>query len=196
MNTRISKHQLLETLGIWNTFLKRRVHLIACGGTALTLLDIKDSTKDIDLIVPKEQEYDYLIHTLKHIGYAQKTGAGWARDNGFVFDLFKGERVHTTQLLESPLKEGNNILFKEYSKIYLGVLNYYDIIITKLFRSSSADIDDCMILAKKKSKEIAINKLIARCKETASYDVSEDKVNRNLENFIDLLAGNDEQKKT
>jgi len=27
-----------------------RVHLIACGGTALTLLNIKESTKDITLL--------------------------------------------------------------------------------------------------------------------------------------------------
>jgi len=39
-------------LSIWDSYLRKKVHLIACGGTALTLMTIKESTKDIDLIIP------------------------------------------------------------------------------------------------------------------------------------------------
>lgn len=124
MELRINKQKLLDTISLWDGFLKRKVSLIACGGTALTLLGVKDSTKDIDLIVPKESEYDYLLNSLKQLGYKPITGVGWARDEGFVFDLFKGNKIHTTQLLESPLDKGNNIPVKEFNHIYLGVLNY------------------------------------------------------------------------
>jgi len=41
MDYRINKQTLLDILGQWNGFLRRKIHLIACGGTALTLLDIK-----------------------------------------------------------------------------------------------------------------------------------------------------------
>ena len=44
---RIDKRELMNTIRGWDTFLKRKVHLIACGGTALTLLDIKASTNDV-----------------------------------------------------------------------------------------------------------------------------------------------------
>ena len=47
----------MSTLDNWNSLMNFKVHLIACGGTAMTLLDIKDSTKDIDFVVPKENEY-------------------------------------------------------------------------------------------------------------------------------------------
>ena len=50
---RINKQGLLDTMSAWNGFLKRKVHLIACGGTALTFLNVKASTKDIDLRVPE-----------------------------------------------------------------------------------------------------------------------------------------------
>ena len=40
----------------------------------MTLLGIKDSTKDIYLIVPDAKEYEYLTKSLKAIGYVQ-TGA-------------------------------------------------------------------------------------------------------------------------
>lgn len=187
MEYRIDKQGLLDRISAWDSFLKRRVHLIACSGTALTLLGVKASTKDVDLIVPQIKEYDYLVENLKQLGYKSASGWGWSRSDGFIFDLFRGECVHTTELLESPLKEGNHILIKEFSHIYLGILNDYDIIITKIFRSDSIDLEDCLALMKHRGKNIDINLLIKRFKETASSDVSEDKVNKNLGYFLNLL---------
>jgi len=37
MEYRLNKDSLLENLSGWNSFLKRKVHLVACGGTAMTL---------------------------------------------------------------------------------------------------------------------------------------------------------------
>jgi hypothetical protein len=187
MEHRIDKDGLLDAMGAWNGFLRRKVRLIACGGTALTLLDIKASTKDVDLMVPETGEYDYLLKILKDLGYRSASGAGWARDDGFIFDLFRGKSVHTTELLESPLDKGNNIPVKEFSRIYLGVLNYYDLLISKLFRGTSVDMDDCIMLMKAKKNQIDISKLSRRFKETASYDVSEDRAGNNLEHFMRLL---------
>lgn len=187
MEYRIDKTGLLNRLGIWNGFLKRKVRLVACGGTALTLLDVKPSTKDIDLLVPVPEEYNYLIKTLKDLGYESASGSGWARDDGFIFDLFPGKRVHATELLESPLDNGNNIPVKEFTHIYIGVLNYYDIIISKLFRGTSVDMEDCLTLIRAKTSEINMGKLTDRFNETASYDVSEDKVLKHLEYFKRLM---------
>jgi len=187
MQDRIDKQGLLDSLGSWNGFLKRKVRLIACGGTALTLLGIKASTKDVDLLVPETDEYSYLINILKDLGYKSASGSGWARGSGSTFDLFRGKRVHTTELLESPLAQGNNVPAKEFSRIYLGVLNYYDLIISKLFRGTGVDMDDCMMLMKAKREEIDIGRLVLRFKKTASYDVSEDRVNNNLAHFMRLL---------
>ena len=172
MNYRIDKSQLLERLNLWNTFLKKKVSLIACGGTALTLLGVKSSTKDIDLIVPNENEHSYLIKTLQDLGYKSVSGWGWAKDEKFIFDLFRGKRVHTTELLESPLKQGNHILIKEFSYLYLGVLNYYDLFISKLFRATSLDIEDCIALFRAKKGELNVQYLKERFKKTASFDVS------------------------
>ena len=187
MEHRIDKQGLMDRLSVWSGFLKRDVHLIACGGTALTLLGIKASTKDIDLIVPDLNEYAYLIGILKQLGYKSASGSGWSREDGFIFDLFRGKFVHTTELLESPLDKDKHILIKEFDKIYLGVLNYYDIIITKLFRATSVDIEDCLMLLRSKKSEIDIKLLEKRFKETASFDVSEDRVNKNLEHFLKVV---------
>ncbi len=187
MEYRIDKQGLFDRISVWDGFLKRKVHLIACGGTALTLLGVKDSTKDIDFIVPNLNEYNYLIKILKQLGYKPASGAGWRRNNDFIFELFSGNRVHTTELLESPLKKEKHILVKEFTYIYLGVLNYYDLIISKLFRGAKIDMDDCLSLVKNKREEVNLKRLKERFRETASFDVSEDKVNKNLEHFLNLL---------
>jgi hypothetical protein len=187
MEYRIDKQGLLDRLSAWDSFLKRKVHLIACSGTAMTLLDVKASTKDIDLLVPNEDEHKYLIDTLQQLGYKSVSGWGWAREDGFIFDLFRGNFIHTTQLLESPLKEGNHVLVKEFSHIYLGILNYYDIIISKLFRGTTIDNEDCLALLKSKRSEIDLKKLEKRFLETASYDVSEEKIIKNWEHFLRLV---------
>jgi len=183
----ISQHGLFDVLTAWDGFLRKKVHLIACGGTAMTLLGVKASTKDIDFVVPNENEYEYLIKTLKQLGYRSVSGSGWAKDDGFSFDLFRGKRVHTTELLESPINEGNHQLIKEYRHIYLGALNCYDLIISKLFRSSSVDIEDCLALISAKKDEIKIGRLVDQFKETASFDIAQERMNGYLEHFLKIL---------
>ncbi len=184
---RIDTENLLKTLSIWNSYLQKKVHLIACGGTALTLLAIKESTKDIDLIVPEESEYIYLVKILKELGYKQITQYGWKKDDGFIFDLYPGNNIYTTGLLESPLEDRNNLKYKEFSSIYLGILNYYDLIISKIFRCSSVDIQDCKALFKAKHEEIDIERLKKRFFKTSSYDISDDKNKRNFKHFLRIL---------
>jgi hypothetical protein len=77
-------------------------------------------------------------------------------------------------------------LIKEFSHIYLGVLNYYDIIISKLFRGITVDNEDCLALIKNKREKIDLRLLEERFRKTASYDVSGDKVIKNWEHFLRL----------
>ncbi len=64
MEYRLNKDRLIDILKDWNHFLKRKVHLIACGGTAMTLIGVKFSTKDVDFMAPDEREHDYLTKRL------------------------------------------------------------------------------------------------------------------------------------
>ncbi len=188
MEYRLNKEDLLKTLAGWNGFLNKKVHLIACGGTALTLLGIKPSTKDVDFIVPEPGEHKYLVGVLDQLGYKPVTGAGWKREGEvYIFDLFKGKRVHTTELLQSPLRPEGHSLIKEFSHLYIGVLNPYDLIVSKLFRCSSVDVDDCLMLVRVRLKEIDVKVLAERFKETARFDISEDRMMLNWEHFLRVL---------
>lgn len=188
MDYRLTKLQLFEVLEEWNRRLKRRVHLVACGGTAMTLLDIKASTKDVDFIAPVEAEYHYLIRTLKKLGYERVTQSGWQRKGEiFQFDIFPGNNIHTTGLLTSPLEEGRNYPLREYSHLYIGILNYYDLICSKLMRGTRVDFEDCLALAAARIADIDVELLVEHFEEMIKYDIAEVRLKPNISHFIDLL---------
>ena len=72
---RITASELLQTIENWEHLIDFKVNLIGCGGTALTLLEIKDSTKDIDFIVPIGKEHERLMKFLRSLGYEEKGAA-------------------------------------------------------------------------------------------------------------------------
>jgi hypothetical protein len=176
----------MDTLDNWDRLMNFRVHLIACGGTALTLLKIKDSTKDIDFIVPEENEYQRLMKFLKHLNYGDK-GGGLAHedDPNFIYQFWCGNRVFTTDLLDSPLDEGKHILIKKRTHIYLGALNLIDLIITKMFRGDQVDRDDC--IAAFATGQVNPEELLDRYSETARYDLNPEKVMQNFGSLADGL---------
>lgn len=113
----------------------------------MTLMGVKSSTKDVDFIVPRVREHDYLTKQLKALGYKQVTGSGWKRTGeGFQFDIFRGNCIHTTELLKSPLEEGKHSLLKEFSHLFIGILNDYDLVVSKLMRGTTVDFEDCLSL--------------------------------------------------
>ncbi len=191
MEYRLGKEQLLNIMVEWNRFLKRRVHLIACGGTAMTLLGVKPSTKDIDFMIPNIKEYTYLIKQLSALGYKQTTGSGWKRDKEiFRFDLFNGNHIHTTELLNSPLEGGRNTALKEYSHLYIGILNNYDLICSKLMRGTRVDFEDCLKLFSARRGKINIAELTEHFNELLLYEIAEARLKPNMNYFIDKLREN------
>jgi hypothetical protein len=184
---RITGTRVLETLDNWDRVMDFRAQLIACGGTALTMLKLKESTKDVDFVVPVVAEYERLMKFLKAIGYQEKQG-GWAHpdDPLFLYQFWYGNRVFTTNLLDSPLQEGKNILIKEWRHIYLGALNLLDLIITKVFRGTSVDLDDCIVAFE--TGQVDPQQLLARYVETASYDPNPHEKIDNLRVFADRIA--------
>jgi len=188
MEYRLNKDRLFEILSEWNHFLKRKVHLLACGGTAMTLLGVKPSTKDVDFVAPEEREHRYLTKQLRALGYIQTTGSGWQRSGeDFRFDIFSGNRIHTTQLLVSPLDEGRHVLIKEFSHLYIGILNDYDLIASKLMRGTRVDFEDCLSLAEAHHAELDIDRLVRHFSEMVRYDVAEERLRPNIAHFLELL---------
>jgi hypothetical protein len=183
---RITGRELIQTIDNWEHLINFKVNLIGCGGTALTLLEIKDSTKDIDFIVPVVKEYERLMKFLRSLGYEEK-GGGLAHpdDPYFLYQFWVGNRVFTTDLLDPPLDPGKNIPIKKWRHIYLGALNLQDLIITKMFRGMQVDVDDCVAVFA--ISEIDPEELLKRYAETAKYDLNPEKMIQNFNVFAEAL---------
>lgn len=184
----VSANKLWDILEAWDTYLRSNVHLIACGGTALTLQNIKPSTKDIDFMVPVDKEYTALIRMLRKLRYKQVTGYGWSRGDEFIFDLFQGNKIFTTELLESPLKMGNNIEIRRLKRIYIGVLNDHDLIISKIFRGTTVDFEDCLKLVRFRGKAFDVKNFDGKYREMAKFVNNEERVLGHLESFLGRLT--------
>lgn len=187
---RLTKQGLWDILESWEEYIPSRIRLVACGGTALTLQDIKESTRDVDFVVPDGDEYDALIRTIKKLDYRPASGQGWAiAGDPFIFDLFKGQRVFTTGLLDSPLEAGRHIPIREIGKLRVSALNDLDLVISKMFRGDEIDVQDCLALIKARGGAFDVEAMKARYKETASYDVGERRVLGNLDYLLSELEG-------
>ena len=183
---RITGRELIETIDNWEHLIRFKVSLIGCGGTALTLLEIKESTKDVDMIVPLQKEYERLMKFLRSIGYKEK-GNGFVHpdDPNFLYQFWTGNRVFTTELLDSPLDTGKNIPIKKWRHIYLGALNLQDLIITKMFKGTQVDLDDCV--AAFAAYKMDLEALLKRYAESAKYDLNPEKMMANFIIFAETL---------
>ena len=184
---RTTEIQLLNTIDNWEHLIDFNVHLIGCGETALTLLRIKESTKDIDMMVPVQKEYERLIIFLRKIGYQERAnGLVHPDDPNFLYQFWSGNRVFTTELLDSPLEPGKNIPIKKWRHIYLGALNPQDLIITKMFRGTPVDLDDSLAVFSEFKMDPGA--LLERYVETARYDINPNKMIANFILFAEALV--------
>ena len=122
----ITRHDLLEWLKEVDGRLSREMAVIAVGGTALTLLGLKESTRDVDFCVVGE-----------HFAEFKKA----ASSEKFVVDLFPGGYIFAVHLPENYLEKAKDVPFSG-KHLQLKTLCLEDIILTKTARFSTRDIED------------------------------------------------------
>lgn len=180
---RLSDPDLFEVLADWDANLPGPMLLVACGGTALTLLGHKESTKDVDFLIPVPSEHDALLKLFKKLGYRQATGAGYLHPNGnWIFDIYRGQTIFQTELLDPVHLEGNHRVIKKYTRLTLSCLNPPDLIISKMFRGTQVDVQDSVTVLKSESIDLA--QLGRRYRETAEYYFDPGSCKKNLSYLI------------
>lgn len=126
------KTYLLEFLEAIDPELKRTISLVAVGGTAMTLLNLKISTIDIDFTAPQpdKSEFERVMKVL---------------EPGVRIDFYTDGLIYSQQLPNDYIKKSILIdLPKGYNikNTVLKALNPIDIIITKIARLNARDRDD------------------------------------------------------
>jgi hypothetical protein len=141
--------KLLDFLGEMDKELSRKIVVVAVGGTAMTLVNAKPSTMDVDFTIP-EEFYDEFEQARKIV------------NPGFRVDLFHGGMVFITALPDDYLKK-SKIVRTGLKNIQLRALDPVDIIITKIARLDGRDEQDIESCIKK--FKIKKNQILKRAKD-------------------------------
>lgn len=183
----MTHEDILQMLAQWDGAIDFSVRLIACGGAALTLLDLKPSTRELDFMVPDQDEYSRLTAFLPNIGYRAQNGSFYHEDRPEIPCRFwSGNRFCAVDLLESPLKDTNHTMIKTWSSVYLGVMNLIDLIIGLLFRDTEADFEDC--IAAFKTWKVDAEELLERYAKVSSTAPNPDQRMQQFMTFVEELV--------
>jgi len=106
----------------------KKVTLVAVGGTAMTLLDLKPSTLDVDFTVPGE-DYSSVDLVLKLLS------------PGFKIDMWQDGAVFSQFLPQDYLVKSIEIK-TDFNSLQLRALHPLDIIVTKIGRLNDRDLQD------------------------------------------------------
>lgn len=177
--TEINANELLEFIESIDKFLDDKISLYALGGTALTLRQIKISTRDIDINVKTKKEHHIMKNLFQELGFKKISILRWISQEGLAFNLFHGSEILGTHLLPDCLDQAKKI--QEFQNIKILTLSLEDIIISKLARGDTRDFEDIKTIFFKKN----INKknLIQRYKETMENSI----VQNYKQKLLDLI---------
>ena len=156
----IDNNVLLEWLKTIDKKLKKKIIIIAVGGTAMTLLGLKPSTKDIDFCINSEDK----AHFEKFL------------DKKFKVDIFVDGYIFSEQLPSDYAEKSKEIA--NMKNLTLKALSPVDIIITKAARLNARDEEDIQTISRYADK----GELISRFEEVVnSYSGNEEDYRRHIE---------------
>jgi len=162
----INADELLELIESISKYVEKEIKMYALGGTALTILNIKKSTRDIDINIESNAEYNYICKIFEDLGFERK-GIRWFSQEGLAFDMFYESNILGTELLSDCITKSKFI--KSFGNIQLYTLPLEDIIISKLARGDLRDFDDIKMILE--TNKIDLNYLVQRYNETMKTSI-------------------------
>lgn len=158
--------------------LQTEVQAYLIGGGAMSLRELKDTTKDIDLVVTTEAEYERLLGTLTEMGYEEVTNLSddyrqlGARhcvrnEDGCQLDLFNRQIANKLVFSAGMAERSEPFLSEE--PLSVGLVALEDIFLFKCVAERPDDIDDMATLVQ--------------------TDLDFEAIEKELETQADLLGG-------
>ncbi|MFT4932128.1 MAG: hypothetical protein ACI91T_002016 [Natronomonas sp.] len=125
------------------------------GGGAMALRDLKDATKDIDLVVPDSEGYGRLWDVLMELGYAEIQSLGpdyralgttscVENNDGCRLDLFN-RQVANELVLTDGMRERSEP-FRTPDPLTLRLVSNEDVFLLKLVAGRDDDLEDANVL--------------------------------------------------
>jgi hypothetical protein len=136
----IDKKDLLLWLADIDKKLDRKIVLIAVGGTAMTLLGLKPSTRDVDFCLDSRDRNDF-----------EKV-----LDKRFIVDIFVDGYIFSEQLPTDYADISKELVAMK--NITLKALSPADIVITKAARLNARDEEDIRSIAKYVDRKMLVKR--------------------------------------
>jgi hypothetical protein len=123
----LDKSTLINFLTALDKEISREITLVAVGGTAMTLLDLKPSTIDIDFTIPHKDlpEFNKTQTRMPH---------------GFKIHTYTDGTIFSQTLPEDYLER--SIKITDFKHVHLRALHPIDIVVTKIGRLDERDLQD------------------------------------------------------
>ena len=128
------------------------------GGLALISYGLKDATKDIDVVVLRQQDFDILIKYLTIAGYhalettlisqpyeKMEISRMMENDDGFRWDIFHRSICNRMSFSENMASRAT--VFYSRNKLVLSIASKEDIFLFKGITGREADLNDMRLLA-------------------------------------------------
>lgn len=146
----------LENLG---QLLKKEIKVFMIGGGNLILRKIKDTTKDLDLVVESKEDFLLLTSLLEKAGYQKVLklekiyeqmlpSAIMEKEGAPRCDIFMKIVCGALTLSEEMMER--SLLFKKFDHLTLNLLSLEDIFLFKSITEREGDLEDALLLSRQK----------------------------------------------
>ena len=126
------------------------IHLYLLGGGSMMYAGLKYFTKDIDLVVRTEHEYDVCVEAMKRMGFRSiRPGAGYSRmnlsdmlerDDGYRIDIFNDRVCGKLRLSDGMVSRSSERV--RHEDVALSSCAMEDILIFKSITEREGDLED------------------------------------------------------
>src|SRR3989338_4347445 len=170
MFNREELEELLEEIG---AKIERQISVFIIGGCALSFKGLKESTKDIDIIVSSKSDFDVFDRAMKESGFQSMNN----RENEFYLsalavytkeksriDVFVKQVGKMLFLTKSMIERAEE--YRKYGKLTVSLISNEDIFLFKIMTSREGDIYDCdRIMRGKMDYSVIYNEIVEQSKE-------------------------------
>jgi len=143
--------EILSLFAEISKFVEDDVNVYLIGGGALMYHESKRLTKDIDIVVRTDSEYDAVRNAFTDLGFASDIpGGAYGRlsipgiltRGVFRVDLFCKEVCGKFSLSEGMVKRARTV--ERFGRVALHVCSVEDILLFKCMTEREGDLDDCV----------------------------------------------------
>jgi hypothetical protein len=156
-NQKFNKQYIENELQKLAAALCRKTRIFVTGGAAMAFYGLKETTKDIDVVVEKRSEFRTLVSALRSLGHTRPKGgvgvtyvrmrasAVLENADGFRWDIF--ERVIARKLsLSQSMIDRSRVLYDKPT-LHVRSLSKEDVFLLKSVTHRDLDLEDMRIVA-------------------------------------------------